>query len=172
MTPSQFAKHINVKPGYVTQLKAAGRLVMQGELIDSEASKLLIEETKDPSKAGVAERHANERQQKQGAPDQEALTIDPGSNYQKSRAMKEKYNALQAQIAYEKEVGLLLVASDAKAAVADGDTIIRNRLESLPDMLAPQLAAESDEQKIRALLMDQVEFMLSELSRSFHELAK
>jgi hypothetical protein len=57
-------------------------------------------------------------------------------------------------------------------AVADGDAIIRNRLESLPDMLAPQLAAESNEQKIRALLMDQIEYLLSELSQSFHKLTK
>ena len=57
-------------------------------------------------------------------------------------------------------------------AVADGDAIIRNRLESLPDILAPQLAAEKNEQKIRAILADQVEYLLDELSRTFNGMAK
>ena len=86
--------------------------------------------------------------------------------------MREKYAAMQAKIMYEKEVGVLLVAQDAKMAVADGDAIIRNRLESLPDILAPQLAAEKNEQKIRAILADQVEYLLDELSRTFNGMAK
>jgi len=78
---------------------------------------------------------------------------------------------MQAKISYEKEIGLLLVAHDVKMAVADGDALIRNRLEALPDILAPQLAAEKDEQRIRALLTDQIEFLLDELSRSFKSMA-
>jgi hypothetical protein len=93
-----------------------------------------------------------------------------GSAYQQARAMKEKYNAMQAKISYEREIGLLMLADEAKMAVADGDAIIRNRLESLPDMLAPQLAAETDEQKIRIMLIDQIEALLVDLSRSFNGL--
>jgi hypothetical protein len=95
-----------------------------------------------------------------------------GSAYQQARAMKEKYFAMQAKIAYEKEVGLLLVASEVKFAIADGDAIIRNRLESLPDTLAPQLAAEQDESRIRIMLAEHIEELLSELSRSFYGMVK
>jgi hypothetical protein len=188
MSQAEFAKHIGRTSGYITQLKDAGRIVMQGRMVDVEASISLMNETQDPSKAGVAERHEQAREQRAlsvaegkqpgtSAPLRASAAMDDtagnaGSSYQQSRAMKEKYNALQAQIAYEKEVGLLLVANEARAAVADGDAIIRNRLESLPDMLAPQLAAESDEQKIRTLLMDQVEQLLGELSRTFHGMIK
>lgn len=172
MSQTEFANHIGKTPGYITQLKDAGRLVMQGRMVDSEASKQRIDETQDPGKVGVAERHQTEREQKQAAPQMDDMTGNAGSAYQQARAMKEKYAAMQAKIAYEKEVGLLLVASEVNMAVADGDAIIRNRLESLPDMLAPQLAAESDEQKIRALLMDQIEYLLGELSQSFHKLTK
>jgi len=170
MNQSEFARHINADRSYVTQLKTAGRLIMQEGKVDVEASIKKIEETKDPSKAGVAERHAKERQTIKAKPEADnAKEID---SYQSSRSKKEKYAALQAQIAYEKEIGLLLVTQEAKSAVADGDAIIRNRLESLPDLLAPQLAAESDEQKIRAMLIDQVEQLLGDLSRSFHQLAR
>lgn len=190
MSQADFARHMGATPSYITQLKTAGRLVMQGAMVNVEASKQRIEDTKDPSKAGVADRHGQEREQKSFDSDASAplstgqdrpqsagpsindITGKAGSVYQQSRAMKEKYNAMQAKIAYEKEVGILLVAADAKAAVADGDAIIRNRLESLPDMLAPQLAAENDEQKIRAMLMDHIEHVLGELSRSFHNLIK
>jgi hypothetical protein len=100
------------------------------------------------------------------------LTGKAGSAYQQARAMREKYAAMQAKISYEKEIGLLLVAHDVKMAVADGDALIRNRLEALPDILAPQLAAEKDEQRIRALLSDQIEYLLDELSRSFKSMEK
>lgn len=178
MNQADFAKHIGATPGYITQLKTAGRLVMQGAMVNVEESIKLIAETKDPGKAGVAERHEKEREQKSfdGAQDKPPVMDDmsgkAGSDYQQARAMKEKYNAMKAKLDYDKEVGTLLVASEVKMAVADGDAIIRNRLESLPDMLAPQLAAESDEQKIRALLMDQIEYLLGELSQSFHKLTK
>lgn len=172
MSQADFARHINKTPGYITQMKDAGRLVMQGRMVNVEESITLLAETQSPERASVTDRHATEREQKQAGVTLDDITGKAGSAYQQARAMKEKYGAMQAKIAYEKEVGTLLVASEVKLAVADGDAIIRNRLESLPDMLAPQLAAESDEQKIRSMLMDQVEHMLSELSRSFHKLTK
>lgn len=181
LNQSDFAKHIGVKRGYVTQLKTAGRLVMQDGKVDVEASVLKIEETKDPSKQGVAERHKQDRAQNkssmpvisaQGQADEFSASGKAGSAYQQARAMREKYGAMQAKIAYEKEIKILLIADEARAAVADGDAIIRNRLESLPDTLAPQLAAENDEQKIRAMLMDQVEYLLNELSRTFYGMTK
>lgn len=180
MSQSEFARHIGKTPGYITQQKDAGRIVMQGRMVNVEETIKLMDETKDPSKAGVADRHDREREQKQIAPaayGQNAHVMDDitgkaGSAYQQARAMKEKYAAMQAKIAYEKEVGILLVAQDAMLAVADGDAIIRNRLESMPDMLVPQLAAEMDEQKIRTMLMDYIEHLLGELSQSFHKLTK
>ena len=172
MNQSEFARHIGVERGYITQLKTAGRLIMQDGKVDVEASIRKIEETKDPSKAAVAERHAKERKTIKPESEAAADSNEKIDSYQSSRAKKEKYAALQAQISYEKEIGLLLVTQEAKSAVADGDAIIRNRLESLPDLLAPQLAAESDEQKIRAMLIDHVEQLLTDLSRSFYQLIR
>lgn len=151
---------------------------MQGRMVNVEESVKLLDDTRSPEKAAVTERHDREREQKSSSDYQDRqqamdeLTGKAGSAYQQARAMKEKYAAMQAKIAYEKEIKVLLPADEVKLAVADGDAIIRNRLESLQDMLAPQLAAESDEQKIRAMLMDQVEHLLGELSRSFHNLTK
>jgi len=181
---SDFAAMIGVSPSQISQLKAAGRLVMQGRMVDAEASLQLIADTEDPGKIGVKARHAAERLQKQDAitatPTEpapapysgEEITGKAGSVYQQARAMKESYAAKQAKIAYEREVGLLLDAQEVRLAVADGDAIIRNRLEALPDLLAPQLAAETNEQKIRAMLIDQIEYLLTELSSSFHKMTR
>lgn len=202
MTKSEFASHINVKPGYVTQLRAAGRLVMDGDQVVVEDSIKLIAETRDPSKAGVAARHETAREEKRtsamlstgasashstsapAAPGPSAVESNhalsgaeaddighaAGSAYQHAKAFREKYNALTAKMAYEREMKTLLPADDVRQAIMDGDTIIRSRLESLPDQLAPLLAAEMDEQRVRAILIEQIEHLLTDLSSSFHKL--
>lgn len=175
MNQSQFASHLGRHRSYVTELKQKGLIVMRAGKVDVEASEKLMAELADPAKKAVVDRHAENRGEKPQPPaadKHDEVTGKAGSVYQNARAMKEKYNAMAAKISYEKELGILLVADEARAAVADGDAIIRNRLESLPDVLAPQLAAETDEQKIRMLLFDQVEQLLSDLSRSFYQLAK
>jgi hypothetical protein len=178
MTKADFARHINVKPGYVTQLRKDGRLVMDGEKVVVEDSIARIEATRDPSKAGVADRHAKaraEKQQTETAPQEGDDELDNddvlvGSSYQRAKAMREKYNAMAAKISYQKEIKELLPADDVRQAVMDGDVLIRSRLESLPDMLAPQLAAEMDEQRVRAILIEQIEQLLGDLSSSFNRL--
>jgi hypothetical protein len=178
MSKSEFARHINVRPGYVTQLVAAGRLVLDGKKVVVEDSIQRIAETRDPARAAVAERHRREREAKQNPPPAppetskgDEITGLAGSAYQQAKAFRAKYDALTAKMEYEREMKSLLVADEVRQAVMDGDIIIRARLESLPDQLAPQLAAESDEQRIRAILIEQIEYLLNDLSSSFEKLA-
>lgn len=173
----EFAEHLGKKPSYVTELKKNGRLVFaEGGRVNVEATLERIQATADPSKIGVVERHARERAEKQAAPDESAIPPElngadkSGSVYQKARAMREQYNAMLAKIDYEKSIGHLLVTTEAVGAVADGDAIIRTRLESLPNILSPRLAAESDENKIRAILIDEIEHLLNELSKTFKKM--
>lgn len=171
MTQSEFATHIGQQKSYITQLKQAGRLVMDGDKVMVEESLNLINETKDPGKEAVAERHQANREQKPVDAQNDEVIIKNGSEYQQARAMREKYNAMQARIAYEQAIGQLLEINDVRLVVANGDAIVRNRLESLPDVLAPILTAEIDEQRVRSILIDYIEQTLSELSRSFNQLA-
>lgn len=172
MNQKEFSEHLGVTQNYVSELKRKGRLVLFDDgSVNVEASMQLIADTEDPGKAHVAERHQREREQKLSG-QLDDMSGRAGSAYQQARAMREKYTAMQAKIAYEKEIGVLLVAQEVRMAVADGDAIIRNRLESLPDILAPQLAAEKDEQKIRLLLSSQIEYLLDELSRTFNGMVK
>lgn len=186
--PREFAALAGVKPGYVSQLKAAGRLVLgQGGLIDADASLARIEATRDPSKAGVAARHAAARAAAAPAPDPAAATAtaapqapaaalaapdpDPtaraGSSYQSARAVRERFLALQAKLDYEQAIGKLLPAAEVESALASAVTTLRGRLEALPDTLGPQLAAEADEARCRALLAESIEHALDDLARQF-----
>lgn len=177
MTRAQFARQLGKSRAYVRELVKMGRVQLDanGHVL-VEASQALIDATKDPSKQGVSDRHERERQAKHhgtasetpGANDAELeITQKTGSAYQFARATNEKYKALKAKQEYELSTGKLLVAADVEAVIADGDMQVRTRLESLPDMLAPQLAAESDEQRIRALLADQIEHILTNLCADF-----
>lgn len=180
MNQSQFASHLGRHRSYVTELKQKGLIVMRAGKVDVEASEKLMTELADPAKQAVADRHEENRQHK--SEDSADGQIDTKEKGIFGRAIIEQRRKIQLNIDNEKlievrrknkiEAGQLLITDEARAAVADGDAIIRNRLESLPDVLAPQLAAETDEQKIRMLLFDQVEQLLSDLSRSFYQLAK
>ena len=67
----EFARILGgVKPGYVSQLKRDGRLVMaeDGKRVQVAESLQLIKDTRDPSKLGAVRRHAAARAAETSAP--------------------------------------------------------------------------------------------------------
>jgi hypothetical protein len=151
VSQAEFARLIGVGRSYVTALKKAGRLVTDIE------GRVLVEE----SKASLA--------RSTGAPERAAVVTEL---YQDNRDKKDHYAAELARLDYEERCGSLMIAADVLTVVAGAATILRNRLETLPHILAPQLAVVSDEQQIMALLADQVETLLAELADEFGKLAK
>ena len=73
MTLSQFNKHMGFKGRYVYQLRDEGRLVLasDGKSVLVAQSIARIQETKDPSRAGVSDRHAQARGYEIGASEKE-----------------------------------------------------------------------------------------------------
>lgn len=189
-TFTEFAALAGWRRSYVTELRKAGRLVLDdtGRRVRVAESLARIEATRDPAKAAVAARHAATRAAASPAdhspgvgnmapeappPPAAAIGADDriGSSYQAARAVKERYLALDAKRAYESAIGKLIEADQVRHAVAAAATTLRTSLEQIPDTLAAQLAAESDETRIRALLAEAIELALSELSRQFAALA-
>lgn len=150
-TQADFARQIGVARSYVTALKKAGRLVLDDQ------GRVLVEE----SKASIARSN--------GAPER-ASVVEPV--FADSRDRKEHYSAELSRLDYEERCGKLMVASEVIGVVAGAAVTLRTRLESFPDLLAPQLAAIADEQQIRAMLADQVEILLGELSARLGEIGK
>lgn len=181
-----FARLLGVKPSAVTALKQAGRLVLtdDGKRVRIAASRQRIAETADPSKAAVAARHAAERAAKAGEPAPEAPMpstpagdgldddMEGAPGYQASRARREHYAALAAQRDYEVSIGKLMDAGEVAAAVSQAATTLRTQLEGLPDTLAPQLAAMTDEAQVRATLAEAIEHALEEAARQFFAIAR
>lgn len=174
MTKSEFARHIRVKPSYVTDLNKQGRLVLdeRGRVLVEESIQR-IADTKDPAKVSVAARHAAARGAELPAPavahdaPQVGSALPESRDYQDSRAKREHFAAEREELAFRKEAGELVEASAVVSVVSDAATILRGKLEALPDLLAPQLAGVQDEQQIRSLLADYIEEALAGVSGQF-----
>ncbi len=198
-TLAEFADIAGFRRSYITQLKQDGRLVLDGRRVIIAASLARIAETRDPAKAGVVARHAAARAapgkgrgngaQVPASPGSAAprakapvapmapvspatATTQVGATYQVSRAVRERYMALEAKRAYDVAIGKLMVAAEVEGVVANVITTLRSRLEALQDVLTPLLATISDEAQIRATLSAEVEHALTEAARHFKKLKK
>ena len=85
-----------------------------------------------------------------------------GSSFQASRAMKEKYLALQAQAEYQRIIGELLPRADVIAALDDVVAIARQGLENLPHRTAPRLYGKELD-AIRAVLREDIGALMREM---------
>lgn len=183
ITPRDFARRLGFKPHYGNQLAKDGRLVYadDGKHVLWDQSLARYEASKDPSKAGVVERHATERHAARppapapapDTPDDDLTDTDDdpglssGAGYQAARAVKEKYLALAAKRDYEIEMGQLLRRDDVAAELASAVVTLRATLEHLPQVLGPQLAGLTDEHACSAAIADHIQQALEELARAF-----
>lgn len=181
-------------PSYVTELKAAGRLVLSedGKRVRVAESLALLRATADPSKAGVVAHHAAARaavagsgpdpagSPPDGGDDPEAAgaptgdTVADGHARRRAKALADKAetDAKAAERDYQISLGQLLRAADVEQAVRSAVIVFRGALENLPNILAPKLAATSDEGQVRVLLAEAHEHALEELARQFATLGK
>lgn len=188
---ADFARLIRVKASYVTQLKRDDRLVLteDGKAVRVAESIARIAATTAPEQAATRARHAAHRAAVAARSDAAsastatsepagdtngdaaAVNVDVGS-FQTSRAVREQFLALEAKRAYEVAVGKLVEIEAVTGAVAAAATTLRAALETLPDVLAPQVVALDDEHAIRALIAETVEHALAEASRALAAAAK
>lgn len=183
---SDFARHINCKRNYVSQLKRENRLVLTADdkVLVAQSIKR-IASTRDPSKAGVAERHAQARggqaltghepadlQHGQAIEAIPVMATDPGRlyDYQDAKAKREHWAAERERAAFLKEAGDLMDKGEVIAAFAHAGATLRGKLEAWSATLPPQLEGR-DEQAIRTLLAEQVEMLLGDLSQVFSQQA-
>lgn len=177
VTPREFAERLGFKPNYGHQLQKDGRLVMapDGKRVLLAESIERFKATSDPSKAGVAERHAAARDtapaetpgsvadpHQQTEPDTPATA--PGQyNYQDSKAKREHWAAEREHMAHRKEAGELIELTDHISALAALGALVRGKLEAWASILPPQLA-QRDEAGVRATIAEQVELLLRDIA--------
>lgn len=176
-------------PSYVTQLKGEGRLVLSadGKRVRVAESLALVRSTSDPGKGGVVARHAAAREAgaalapseapEPASADLEAPSDDPveqshARRRAKAMADKAETDAKAAERDYRLSIGELLEASQVEQALSRAGAAFRGSLENLPNTLAPELSAMTDEGRIRVLLAVAFEHALEELSRQFAALGR
>lgn len=192
MTVPEFGAYIGAKRNYAYELKKTGRLVMasDGRHVMVSESIARIEATRDPSKLGVAQRHAQQRGADANtghepvfpslggpsatSPD-DGVGGEPGDgphaySYQEAKAKREHWAAEREHAAYRKEAGELMERAVVVAAFADAGATMRGKLEAWAAVLPVQLAGR-EEGDIRNILADQVERLLHELVDKFKRMA-
>lgn len=160
LSKSAFAARIGRAPSYITWLKNNNRLVLSpdGKLVDVQASEALIRDTADPSKAAVADRHQQDRIQRDvysqlstqteptstAAPPQ-VLTADGKlPDFQKARALREHNMAKLAEIELGKAQGFLVSKEAVETGAYNAGRLLRDQLFGPLPQLSHDLAAMTD----------------------------
>lgn len=172
LTPREFAARLGYKPNYGNQLAKDGRLVFapDGKRVLLAESIARFEATKDPSRQGVADRHAAGRAAPAPAPaappadpDEDGGGDVPMYDFHNAKAKREHWAAEREHAAFRKEAGELIELTTHIAAMADVGATVRAKLEAWASTLPPQLAGR-DEAAVRATLADQVELLLRDMA--------
>jgi len=126
-----------------------------------------IEATKDPNRDDVAKRHEENRHAdaRDGSQQHAISGMDErvSATYQQSRAVKERYLALQAKAEYEERIGKLVALDDVNRAFSAQWTQLRISMDHLRDQISAELSAESDQDLIHAMLGEHFERLQAEL---------
>lgn len=153
-TRAEFARRNGWAKSYITKLGHEGRLVL----------------TEDGLHVRVAESMARIRDTASAPERASDAAVSP--QYRGDRDRREYYDAENARLDLEERLGRLLQASQVTAALAEAGTLLRQRLESWPHRLAPQIAAlAGHEARIRSLLIDEVGLLLADISQSLGKAA-
>lgn len=164
-TQAAFARRNGWTRSYISELKLAGRLVLtDAGLVDVEASLIRIGETAPGTRPDVAERNALARtetasgsQGDPGAPDEGAGT------FAEARLLERRYKALRAKLDYEQQQRLLVPAADVQTQGRQIGALMRATLQTIPDRLSAELAAETDPRRAHALLATEIDRALATL---------
>jgi hypothetical protein len=181
LSKSAFAARIGRAPSYITWLKNNNRLVLtpDGKQVDVMASEALIRDTADPSKAAVADRHQQDRLQRDvysqlsshveptssAAPPPAVIPTGQLPDFQKARALREHNLAQLAEIELHKAKGSLVARVAVQTGAYNAGRMLRDQLLGMPPQLAPELASMTDPWEIEKHLTAAIRRSLEEAER-------
>lgn len=175
LSKSEFAALMGWSKPYVSKLNKQGRLVLAGDgRVDVAATQTLLNESADPSKAGVAERHQRDRVEKgvgahvtPTAPVTEPApqSVPAGYDFQKSRAQREFFLAQLAENEARKSSGELVERQAVENAAFASGRMLRDLLLGLPKQISPGLSAISDPWELERVLTGHLRRVLDDASR-------
>lgn len=169
ISKSEFAARRGWAKSYVSKLASQDRLVLTDDgKVELEATEALLAESADPSKAAVAERHERLRlyRETQTAAEEPAVPqVGLAADFQKSRALREHYLALQEQNNFHKQQGSLVDREAVSTGAYNAGRLLRDQLLGMPPQLAPELASMTDPWEIEKHLTAAIRRSLEDAER-------
>ncbi|AOP96436.1 hypothetical protein [Enterobacter roggenkampii] len=155
MNQSQYAQHSGVDRKTIGRWIKAGRfIVMDGDLIDVEASDAALKKNrdgKDPrasnakkKKTPVVSDNADDGDEINKTVRQIMLTEGAGLSREEAGRIRENYMALQAKLQYEKDSGQLIELTAAEEVLFNAFRQQRDAWLNWPSRVAPLMAADLD----------------------------
>jgi len=161
MTQAEFARHRGVNRSYISRLAQRGILVMRGKLVDVAASDAVLDDKPvEDVAAPAAPPPPPFSRAASGFVDQAAA---PGS-YAQARLVDKTFQAKLRRLEFEARDKRLIDVEEARLTITDAVRRHRDGLLTVPDRLAPVLAAEPDSRKVHDLLRAELLRYLTEVA--------
>jgi phage terminase Nu1 subunit (DNA packaging protein) len=189
MKQSEFAALHGVSRKTVTKWKERGWLVFAGDEVDVDASNALLKKYRRDGAQSVTQSAEGNSQgnrpverRKRVTPRDAEVTIRDGEtaaaaaervliatgaemDFDEARRVKENYLALQAQLEYDRDAGLVVAVADVAKAVGDEYAKVRTRLLAIPAEHAPRLQRLKTVIELQDALHEIIVEALEELTR-------
>lgn len=164
---AEYARSRNVSRAAVTQAVQEGRITV---VEDPASGRRLID--KDAADKAWSENTQHDRRRNGlGVPSNPPTSEDEGEenkpklpSIHSSRQIKEAYQARLAKLEYEQKNGALISAEEVKTNAFKLGRLLRDSILTVPDRIAAELAAETDQHKVYNRLREELEKALEELS--------
>lgn len=179
MRKSDFARSQGWVPSYVSKLAKEKRLVYgpDGKLIDVQKTLALLGKTADPSKVGVAERHAQTRtQQLLSLPSDDYIPGPPNGaglpDFQRARATREHYMSELARVELDNTLQRTVERAVVERTAYSYARLTRDVVMAVPVKLADILSTMTDPWQIEQTMADALRAALADVAKmSAHDLA-
>jgi hypothetical protein len=149
MDASEYAKHRGVSKvqvgKYIREGKITAKKVGRSYSIDPDVADRELDAAQAPDRGG-----------KGGGPHDPTGAGGSALSFAHARAVRETYAARILRLEFEQKSGRLVDKNDLKLKLTKLHMAIRDSLRTIPDRVAPVLAAETEQAKIHAILLKEI----------------
>jgi hypothetical protein len=165
--PAEYARLRGLNRSTISRQIGDGIIPVHNGLLEPAEADLAREKNLDVGKRRrTAAVHPAQRAEPSTDPDGLPMTGSTREIFNRARAAREIAMANERQLELRKRQGELLEASEVELAWTQALTSFKNRLLSLPDKLAPKMAACSSVLECRAMIDQEIRKVLIALSKT------
>jgi phage terminase Nu1 subunit (DNA packaging protein) len=144
VSQAEYARHRGKSRQYISRLAKAGVLVMRGGKVDLQASDAVLDDRPDETTA---------------VPSPDAG--QPATSYAQAKLADMVFRAKLRRLEFETRQGKLIEAETVKTRWASILVEIKERILAMPDRLAPEVTALTDERQVREALKREMHALLN-----------